>query len=185
MSGEDLYNICIQNGFGMGFNKSQALKHFTLAAAQLNKDEKVLLTFIGLHNLVSMSKHEYNYAYILTDKRILMAQKKLIGENIQTILWDNLNDITLSTSTLFAKLTFDTFKEKFNVGSGDKKAIKNVYTKVNEIFHELKANHNKNNVVQQPKSDPYEDVKKAKELLDLGIISQAEFDQKKKELLHL
>ncbi len=34
-------------------------------------------------------------------------------------------------------------------------------------------------------TDPYEEVKKAKELLDMGIISQEEFDAKKKELLGL
>lgn len=33
--------------------------------------------------------------------------------------------------------------------------------------------------------DPYEEIKKAKELLDLGIITQEEFEQKKKELLNL
>ena len=33
--------------------------------------------------------------------------------------------------------------------------------------------------------DPYEEVKKAKELLDMGIITQDEFNQKKKELLGL
>ena len=33
--------------------------------------------------------------------------------------------------------------------------------------------------------DPIEEVKKMKELLDLGIINQDEFDQKKKELLNL
>ena len=31
--------------------------------------------------------------------------------------------------------------------------------------------------------DPYEELKKAKELLDLGILTQEEFDQKKRELL--
>lgn len=33
--------------------------------------------------------------------------------------------------------------------------------------------------------DPYEEVKKAKELLDMGIISQEEFNKKKEELLKL
>ncbi|MBP3853921.1 MAG: SHOCT domain-containing protein, partial [Erysipelotrichaceae bacterium] len=32
-------------------------------------------------------------------------------------------------------------------------------------------------------SDPYEEVKKLKELLDLGIITKEEFESKKKELL--
>ena len=34
-------------------------------------------------------------------------------------------------------------------------------------------------------SDPYEEMKKLKELLDLGIITQEEFDAKKKQLLDL
>ncbi|MBQ9155452.1 MAG: SHOCT domain-containing protein [Eubacterium sp.] len=33
--------------------------------------------------------------------------------------------------------------------------------------------------------DPYEEMKKLKELLDLDIITKEEFDRKKKELLHL
>jgi hypothetical protein len=35
------------------------------------------------------------------------------------------------------------------------------------------------------KMDPYEEMKKLKELLDLGIITQEEFARKKKELLGL
>ena len=34
-------------------------------------------------------------------------------------------------------------------------------------------------------ADPYEELKKLKELLDLGIITQEEFDTKKKQLLDL
>lgn len=41
----------------------------------------------------------------------------------------------------------------------------------------------KNNSVQ--KSDPIEDIKKFKELLDIGVITQEEFNKKKKELLNL
>lgn len=41
----------------------------------------------------------------------------------------------------------------------------------------------KNNNTQ--KSDPIEDIKKFKELLDIGVITQEEFDKKKKELLNL
>ena len=33
--------------------------------------------------------------------------------------------------------------------------------------------------------DPYEQVKKLKQLLDMGIISQEEYEQKKKKLLDL
>ena len=36
---------------------------------------------------------------------------------------------------------------------------------------------------QAPSNDPYEELKKAKELLDAGIITQEDFDTKKKSLL--
>ena len=35
------------------------------------------------------------------------------------------------------------------------------------------------------KSDPIEEIKKFKDLLDIGVITQEEFDKKKKELLNL
>lgn len=38
---------------------------------------------------------------------------------------------------------------------------------------------------QQPQEDPYEKLKKSKELLDMGILTQAEFDQLKAKLLGL
>ena len=42
----------------------------------------------------------------------------------------------------------------------------------------------KNNSKEEVK-DPYEEIKKLKELLDMGIISEEEFAMKKKELLNL
>lgn len=38
---------------------------------------------------------------------------------------------------------------------------------------------------KEKEEDPYEQIKKLKELLDMGIISQEEFDTKKKEILKL
>lgn len=55
---------------------------------------------------------------------------------------------------------------------------------VDETEEDFEAEDNEVDVNEQA-SDPYEEVKKAKELLDMGIISQEEFDTKKKELLGL
>lgn len=54
-----------------------------------------------------------------------------------------------------------------------KKGVSNIIGKLGQ----------KNNSAQ--KSDPIEDIKKFKELLDIGVITQEEFDKKKKELLNL
>ena len=42
-----------------------------------------------------------------------------------------------------------------------------------------------NNPQENNTNDPIEEVKRLKELLDMGILFQEEFDKKKKELLNL
>lgn len=74
---------------------------------------------------------------------------------------------------------------------GGKKA-QEAYSKLYERFVNFKKRETVNNddvesieKTQNTSSDPYEEIKKAKELLDIGIITQEEFDNKKKELLGL
>lgn len=70
--------------------------------------------------------------------------------------------------------------------------LKKKNTQINNNFEEIKEyienyNSNQNNsttIVQNIKS-PIEQVKDLKELLDMGAISQEEFNKKKKELLNL
>ena len=145
-------------------------------------EEYILLPFMGLHNYVSSGNHDKNFAYAMTNKRILMAQKKMVGETIQTVLWKNVNDITFSSGLMFGIVTIDTIKETFNV-SMDKTSAKKAYNRIHEVFENIKSS-------AKPDSsalpiDPYESIKKLKELLDLNIISQEEFDIEKKELLGL
>lgn len=65
-------------------------------------------------------------------------------------------------------------KQKFSdTINGAKKGVSNIIEKFGQ----------KNNSAQ--KSDPIEDIKKFKELLDIGAITQEEFDKKKKELLNI
>lgn len=54
-----------------------------------------------------------------------------------------------------------------------------------EIGGGAKAPDTQTDKVSTATSDPYEELKKLKELLDLNIITQEEFDAKKKKLLDL
>ena len=65
------------------------------------------------------------------------------------------------------------FKEKFTYGFNKTK------DNVSNIFSKFGSNNEKS------KTNPIEEIKKYKELLDSGIINQEEFDKKKKELLDL
>lgn len=57
-----------------------------------------------------------DFAYAITNKRIIMAQQKVLGQNFQTVAIDNLNDITAKIGAIMGVITIDTIKERFNVG---------------------------------------------------------------------
>lgn len=174
---DEMIQYCYDNGTGEGFNEKQMRKHFELAASQLGPNEEATVCFIGLHNFASITKHSYNFAYVVTTDRIIMAQKKVIGQEVQFINLKNLNDIKMRTGLVFGTLTFDTLKETFNVGV-NKLELANIH---NLVSNSVMGATNKVQTISE--SDPYEELKKAKELLDSGIISQEDFDAKKKQLL--
>lgn len=185
---DGMYQYCLTNGTGRGASKGWAQSHFGLLVKSLQPGETVKFCFIGLHNYISATKHDGNFAFAVTDKRILMAQQKVMAKNLQSISWDNVNDVTLAGGALVSVVTIDTFKETFNVGvnsiAGD-----NIYHKFLEVLHEVKdekaAQFAPQAQVQPAAQSPIEQVKGLKELLDMGAITQEEFDAKKKELLGL
>lgn len=181
-SSSGLYQFCVDSGYGQGMTKSWGEKHFQLVVDNLKSDEDVIFAFIGLHNYVSATKHDSNYAYVLTNKRFIMAQKKLVGETFQTVSLDNINDITFDSGMMFGILTVDTFKEKFNIAL-DKYSAKNISNRLHDELDKL--NRISKSSISNAKVSNADEIKKYKDLLDMGAISQEEFDAKKKELLNL
>lgn len=175
---QEMVQYCKDNGFGQGTMKSWDLKHFTLIEHALQPNEDVKMVFEGLHNYVSMSKHDSNFAYAVTDRRIIMAQKKMIGETLQSITLDHVNDITFSSGLALGIVTVDTFKEQFNIAI-DKKQAKNISDRLHALLLELKH--------QQPVTTSggidTDQLIKLKDLLDAGVLTQDEFDAKKKQIL--
>lgn len=180
---EEMYEYCVSNKFGEGFNRNNSIKHFSVVENTLLPDEEVLCVFIGLHNYVSSTKHDNNFAYAITNKRIIMGQKKVIGQVCQIVSLENVNDITYKAGLLFGVITIDTIKETFNVALS-KNIAKNVYDIVHKTFYDLQNNQS-TQVSSCIGSSPIQQVKELKELLDIGAITQEEFDIKKKQLLNL
>lgn len=134
---EEMYQYCLDNKLGQGFNKSLALKHFKLVEQNLLPDEEIIVPFIGIHNYKDMTHHDNNYAYALTNKRFIMAQKKLFGSNIQTVLRKNINDFTYSTKALLSIVTVDTLSGSFNIALGNHEFGRNIYNYLeNELTKE-------------------------------------------------
>lgn len=178
---ELMYDYCIKNNLGYGFNKTWGKKHFSLILKELKQDEIVYLTFIGMHNYKSSTKHDNYFAYALTNQRFIIAQKKMIGETVQTISLKNVNDITMQNGLIFGVVTIDTMKEKFNVGI-TKKCTKNIYNKLHETLDYINSN-NTNNKNNDNNNSNIEKLKQYKELYDNKVISKEEFEEIKKKLL--
>lgn len=170
---KEMAEFCIKNGTGSGTSKSWNLKHFSVVERQLGEDETVLFAFVGLYNYISATKNESNFAIAITNKRIIAGQKKVFGENVKTIQRKNLNDISKSTGVLMGILTIDTLKETFNIATG-KSEINKIYEGVNKVIFEDEIKSSDNGVAT---------LKEYKELLDMDIITQEEFDKKKHEIL--
>lgn len=177
---KEMYQYCLDNGFGEGMTKGSALKHFGLIEDNLQEDETVLMTFIGILNYEGMTKHDYHHAYALTNKRFIIARKKFIGQSVQTVLLKMLNDTNINVGMVYGIIEFDTIKETFNVAVSKKHAT-NIQENIQKHLINLNENVDKN-IIQ---SDPIADLERFKELADKGVITQGEFEAKKKQILGL
>lgn len=184
ITAEDMYMYAKNNGYGSGLTANWGIKHFKIIENNLLSEEDVLMTFIGLHNYISSTKHDNNFAYAITNKRILMAQKKAIGETLKIVYLDNLNDITLDSGFVLGKMTIDTTKEIFNVGL-DKISAKAICAEAHNVIDKIKSYKTSKTVSYSLPTSDADEILKFKTLLDSGIISQEEFDAKKKQLLGL
>ena len=177
---QEMYQYCIDNNFGMGLSKNWSIKHFLLIQKELQNDERVLMSFIGLHNYKSASKHDNNFAYAITNKRLILSQQQALGEVVQSINLDNINDVTKSSGILSGTITFDTIKEVFNVNVSSSAA-----TAITNKIHEILYSQNTSAENHSPSSaySPADEILKYKNLLDIGAITEKEYNQKKQELL--
>ena len=176
----EMYQYCEDNKLGTGMGQKWGTKHFILIEKALMADEYVAVCFMGLHNYISNTQHDNNFAYAITNKRVVMAQQRTFGTTVQFVSLENVNDITFSTGPVFGVLTIDTIKEKFNVAVGKPIAI-NIHHRVQEHLANIVWKHQKQNAVMATSSA--DELRKFKGLLDDGVITEAEYTNKKQQLL--
>lgn len=179
---KEMDDYSLENGFSFA-NKS-ALKHFLLIEKQLKPDEtvKCAITAVGVYNgLQTVMGGETAIAF--TNKRLIYAQKGgfLFGEQVKIVNLDQVNDVQKDSFGIsHGRINIDTIKE--NIGLElDKKKIDAIFNAITEIIDDYK---NTSVVISQPVSDA-EELKKFKELLDSRIITEDEYEKKKRQILGL
>lgn len=120
---------------------------------------------------------------VVTNKRILLENKKIFfGSQNTEIPLEMVNDISYNSGLVMAKVSITSGTKEHKVSQITKKVVAQL---VDTIRQQTELAKNRNN---QPQSQPQapntvEQLKGLKELLDSGILTQEEFDAKKKQIL--
>lgn len=126
---------------------------------------------------------------VLTQKRILFIDKGLIfGIKSTEIPLDMVNGVSYSKGLLFGKVSITNGAVTTLVEQVDKNTAPIMVNKIKESSEKYKESlHNalSSNISGATPLDGPDQIKKYKDLLDDGIITQEEFNAKKKQILEL
>lgn len=125
-----------------------------------------------------------NSILLITSDRILYGQKGKIFSTLKFVNIDDCRDIEAETFGIFGgQIKINTMTELIRFGtmkSQTTRIASLIDDIIQKVLHSKKAN-------EKPiiKQTPIDELKKMKELLDLGIITQDDFERKKKQILGL
>ena len=117
-------------------------QHAKIIEKHLNPGEEVLYVFAAQKNnnpfdIVS------TYAVVLTNKRIMLARKRILfGYFFTAITPDLFNDLKVYMGIIWGRIYIDTIKEYVEFSNIDRNALPEIETKITEFMMEQKKNMN-------------------------------------------
>ena len=168
------YNYSITNKFLISVNLDRC--PFEDIEKALKPDEDVLFCFGAI----------YEKAVAFTNYRLIDAETRVIshGQNggIKFFSYENINSVSSENRLLHINTIGD---EDLSYGNIYKDKISSAVSEIDGIIKKHRGTHNAQNIQVVQQLSPADEIKKYKELLDCGLITQEEFDAKKKQLLGL
>lgn len=119
-------------------------KHCDIVEMHLNPDEKVEYAFVAQKNdnpldIITTA------AIVLTNKRILIGQKRLIfGYFYTAITPDMFNDLSLKMGIIWGKVYIDTIKEVIKLSNLQREALPEIETAITEYMIREKQKYKNN-----------------------------------------
>lgn len=116
-------------------------KHAKIIQRFLNPGEEALYVFAGQKNFNPLNLFS-TYVIVLTNKRIILAQKRLLfGFFYTTITPDLFNDLKVKQGIIWGKLIIDTIKEEVVISNIDKHALDEIETYISEYMMKEKKKY--------------------------------------------
>lgn len=133
--------------FNKKFNGSvmwRVKKHSAVIEKHLNPGEEVIYAFAGQINDNPLNIY-CTAAVVLTNKRILIAQKNLIfGYSLNIITPDLFNDMQIKQGLIWGKVTIDTVKEVIVITNLSKNSLDEIETNISELMMREKQKYAQN-----------------------------------------
>lgn len=131
----DIYEMLIKQKQKFHGTVSWRLKsHAKVLQKHLNADEDVLYAFSGQKNFSSLNIFN-TYAVVLTNKRIMIAQKRLFfGYFFLSITPEMFNDINIKSGIFWARVNIDTIKEEVTLSNISKAAVTEIETTITDYM---------------------------------------------------
>ena len=108
--------------------------HSSVVEKYLNPGEEVRFAFPAQKGYSSMDIFS-TFIVVLTNKRILLAQKRILwGYTYLAITPDMFNDLTVSSGIIWGKLYIDTVKETVMLSNIAKGAMDDIETEITEYM---------------------------------------------------
>ena len=109
-------------------------KHCKIAQKYLNPEEEVLYTFQAQRSSSSLDIIS-TYVIVLTNKRIMLAHKKLLfGYLFAAITPDMFNDLEVKMGIIWGKVVIDTVKEVVTLSNLDRRSLDDIETNISEYM---------------------------------------------------
>ena len=164
-------------------NLSVFEKAFSEIEKMLRPDEDVLCAFTGSSAQRKNSSMLWFVGVALT--LLIGGQIKgllKVSYTAQSFNIENINAISQSWSAIGGDLIIDTLGDDIRIGESARDVVNSIIVDFDTVLQSVKTPKN-GAVIQQ--ASAADELKKFKELLDMGVITQEEFDAKKKQLLGL
>lgn len=172
---KDFTTYLKEKGTGVPFVGFESPKYqFNLLQKQLLDGEYGLCCF-----LLQIDKK--NVVGSLTNKRLIILKNKIIGNDIISISINNINDIYIKNKIATSYIIIDTLKETVKL-NGPRISVENTYKVLQNSLNIIK-----NSLINKDElnsNDKYDELKKIKELLDNGTLTQDEFEKEKQKILN-
>jgi hypothetical protein len=153
-----------------------ARKLVAALADKLERAELVKAVSVQKKPLINLTPD----AIVATTERVLLVREQIIGKNIEALAYEDIVAVSLSKELLGATLQIETRdRKKRTIESLPKESADKVVRWVRARQQQLSAEP----LEAALQDDPLARLKKLKELLDQDLITEADYEAKKREIL--